>query len=179
MAARLWRSDSDITTGESQKVSQMMQANANVPTVVKARRQSRGLRRRVIGLGIVAALAAAALGSVGGAEARVPADNPRTDGVAWYCGELQDRYDYFNGIYQQRKAANPNDPSLSSLQGEIQQYVYKWEANCRAAFGNIWFFNPALLDVANVGDLTVLDADQGSGRPLQIVTKGSKGLASR
>jgi hypothetical protein len=143
--------------------------------VVKARRQARRTRNRVMRLAVLAALALAVISSVGHAEARVPADNPRTDGLAQYCGELQDRYDYYNGIYQQRKAANPNDPSLSSLQGEIQQYVYKWEPSCRSTFGSISFFNPALQDIANVGNLSVLDGNQGGGsgggRPLHDVTK--------
>jgi hypothetical protein len=136
------------------------------------------MRNRVMRLAVLAALAFAVIGSVGHAEARVPADNPRTDGVSWYCGELQDRYDYYNGIYQQRKAANPNDPSLSSLQSEMQQYVYKWEPNCRSTFGSITFFNPALQDIANAGNLSVLDGNQGDGsggggggRPLHDVTR--------
>jgi len=144
--------------------------------VVKARRQARRKGNRVIRLAVLAALAFAVIGSVGHAEARVPADDPRTEGVAWYCGELQDRYDYNNAIYQQRKAANPNDPSLSSLQSEMQQLTYKWEANCRSTFGSITFFNPALHDIANVGSLSVLDSNQGGGnggggRPPRDVTK--------
>ena len=65
--------------------------------------------------------------------------------------------------------------SLSSLQGEIQQYVYKWEANCRSTFGSITFFNPALQDIANAGNLSVLEANPssglGGGRPSHGVTK--------
>jgi hypothetical protein len=141
------------------------------------------MRSRVIGLGILAAVALVAIGSVRHAEARVPDDNPRTDGVAWYCGDVQDRYDYYSGLYQQRKAANPNDPSLSSLKSEMQQYVYKWDASCRSTFGSITFFNPALLDVANVGNLSVLESDPGNGagaaRPSRGVTKGSGLLVAR
>ena len=173
------RSDSYITKqAQARKVTQMTLAlRTNVGDelreVMKARRQSRRVRNRVMRLAVLAALAFAVIGSVGHAEARVPADNPRTDGVAWYCGDLQDRYDYFNGIYQQRKAADPNDPSLSSLQSEMQQYVYKWEANnCRSSFGSITFLNPALQDIANAGNLSVFDGGgPGGGRPVHGVTK--------
>jgi hypothetical protein len=149
----------------------------------KARRKERRIRSRVIGLGIIAALALVAIGSVSHAEARVAADNSRMDGVAWYCGDLQDRYDYYSGLYQQRQAANPNDPSLSSLKSEMQQYVYKWEANCRSSFGSITFFNPALQDIVNVGNLSVIETTQtggaGGGRPSHAVTKGSGLLVAR
>jgi hypothetical protein len=131
--------------------------------VVKARRQSRRFRSRVIGLGILAALTLAALGSIGHAEARVPADNPRTDGLSNFCGEMQDRWDYYHALYRQRKAADPNDPSLSSLKGEMRVYEQKWEsAGCRQAFGNIWFINPSIEDITiATGNLQVLQASDG------------------
>jgi hypothetical protein len=134
--------------------------------VVKARRKARHLRRRIIGIGILAALAIAALGSIGHAEARVPPDNPRTDGLAHYCGELQDRYDYDKAQYEARKAANPNDPSLDHYLGEMQTLEYKWQGPCSATFGSIKCFNAILCDIAiNTSNLTVLQSDTDGGSP--------------
>jgi hypothetical protein len=140
----------------------MMQANVatQLRTVLKARRQARRFRSRVIGLAILGAVLFAAFGSLGAAEARVPADDPRTTYVASYCGRLQDFWDQLNAQYRQLKQQNPSDPALAGIKSDMEAIEYRWNQGCREVYGNIWFINPAVLD-AVAGTTATLSSDPG------------------
>jgi hypothetical protein len=119
------------------------------------------LRSRIIGLAILGAVLFAAFGSLGAAEARVPADDPRTTYVASYCGRMQDFWDQLYARYRQLKQQNPNDPALAGIQSDMDAIEYRWDQGCREVYGNIWFINPSVLDSVLNNNLT-LSPDGGS-----------------